>query len=82
MTQSGAICRGLRTQMQVDSKGQFLLMNFDATQEESSQDLRKSEEKLRRKYQTVEEDDDFEEFETQGTWTCKLTSLVLDFDLI
>ena len=28
---------------------------------------------------TVEEDDDFEEFETQGTWTCKH---VLDFDLI
>lgn len=53
-----AICRGLRNQIQVDANGQFLLMNLDTTKDESSRDLQKSEEKLRRKYQTVEEEDD------------------------
>ena len=53
-----AICKGLQEQMQMDANGQFLLMNISIAANEISQDLKRSAEKLKKKYRTVEEEDD------------------------
>ena len=57
------IGKGLQEQTEMDTNGQFLLMNIDAEAEESSQDLRRSADRLKRKYQIVEEEND-EQMET------------------
>ena len=53
-----AICQGFKAQIQMDQKGQFLLMNVSVEVGESSQDLLKSAEKIKRKYRIVEEEND------------------------
>ena len=53
-----AICAGLQEQMQLDAQGRFLLMSIDAQEDTTSQELKRSAEKLRQKYKTVEEEDD------------------------
>ena len=58
-----AICQGLQEQLQLDSKGQFLLMNIESAAEESSRELRESARRLEQKYKTVEEEDE-DQFET------------------
>ena len=48
-----AICKGLQQQMQLDAKGQFLLMNIDAQENATSQELKKSADNLKQTYKTV-----------------------------
>ena len=55
-----AICEGLQEQIAMDEKGQFLIMNVNDTRNTTSGELKKSAEKMKDKYRTVEEDYDEE----------------------
>ena len=55
-----AICQGLSDQLQADRNGQFLLASVEPSSTTSSGELRKTAEELKRRYRTVEEDNDEE----------------------
>lgn len=55
-----AISRGIQQQIKADNAGQFLLMNVEQGAEDDGRSLTRAEKELKRKYKTVEENNDDE----------------------
>ena len=60
-----AVCRGLIKQLEVDRKGQYLLMKMEYNEEISSKRLMEMAKQLEKKYKTIEEE---EEWNDEVAW--------------
>ena len=56
-----AVCRALAKQLEVEKTGQYLLMNVEYNDEQSSKDLIEVAKQLEKKYKTVEAEDEWQD---------------------
>ena len=56
-----AVCKGLIKQLEVDRKGQYLLMNVAYNDEDTSNSLMEMAKQLEKKYKTIEEENEWDD---------------------